>query len=204
MNNKKNEKNKDNLLEGKQKQSRPFLKGKTYPSQNLNKYPPDNEDYLDSNISHQKKNLRSYLDIFHRPSFRNLNRNIQANYDLNTPFISEQEEKETDKKYDYPVNIFKRLLYTWTRKVLSASNSKPNLEISDLGRFHPDLYPDKFLSDIKPVWDKVSKRTKNYPLIKTLLIQNIWMLILIAIGNFFIFIYYLNISEFLSYLVYYL
>ena len=133
MNNKKNEKNKDNLLEGKQKQSRPFLKGKTYPSQNLNKYPPDNEDYLDSNISHQKKNLRSYLDIFHRPSFRNLNRNIQANYDLNTPFISEQEEKETDKKYDYPVNIFKRLVYTWTRKVLSASNSKPNLEISDLG-----------------------------------------------------------------------
>ena len=186
MNNKKNEKNKDNLLEGKQKQSRPFLKGKTYPSQNLNKYPPDNEDYLDSNISHQKKNLRSYLDIFHRPSFRNLNRNIQANYDLNTPFISEQEEKETDKKYDYPVNIFKRLVYTWTRKVLSASNSKPNLEISDLGRFHPDLHPDKFLSDIKPVWDKVSKRTKNYPLIKTLLIQNIWMLILIAIGNFFI------------------
>ena len=185
MSNKKNEKNKDNILEGKQKQNRPIFKEKIYSPQILNKYSPDNDD-LDSIKSHQKKNLRTYLDIFHRPSFRNLSRNIQSNYDPNAPFVSEQEAKETEKKYDYPVNIFKRFLFTWTRKVLSAANSKPNLEISDLGRFHPDLYPDKFLADIKPVWDKVSKRTKSYPLIKTLILQNMGILILIFIENIFV------------------
>ena len=173
MRNEKNEENKDNALEGFRK--------KIYPSASFNKYSRNNEDY-DSVQSHHKKNLKSYLDIFHRPSFRNLSRNVQSN----APFVSEQEDAENEKKYDYPVNIFKRFLFTWTRKVLSAANSKPNLEISDLGRFHPDLFPDKFLADIKPVWMKVSKRTKNSPLIKTLLLQNMWILILIFIENIFV------------------
>jgi len=176
---------KENSLEGKQKQIRPIFKEEIYSSSGLNKYPPDNDD-IESVKSQQKKNLRAYLDIFHRPSFRNLSRNIQSNYDANAPFVSEQEAKETEIKYDYPVNIFKRFLFTWTRKVLSAANSKPNLDMSDLGRFHPDLYPDKFLADIKPVWDKVSKRTKNNPLIKTLILQNMWILILIFIENIFV------------------
>ena len=176
MKNLKKEEIKDNS-----KQSKHFFKEQIYPSSGLNKYPPDNDDF-DSIQSHQKKNLKSYLDIFHRPSFRNLSRNVQSN----APFVSEQEDAENEKKYDYPVNIFKRFLFTWTRKVLSAANSKPNLEISDLGRFHPDLFPDKFLADIKPVWMKVSKRTKNSPLIKTLLLQNMWILILIFIANIFV------------------
>ena len=176
MKNLKKEENKDNS-----KQSKHFFKEQIYPSSGLNKYPRNNEDF-ESIQSHQKKNLKSYLDIFHRPSFRNLSRNVQSN----APFVSEQEDAENEKKYDYPVNIFKRFLFTWTRKVLSAANSKPNLEISDLGRFHPDLFPDKFLADIKPVWMKVSKRTKNSPLIKTLLLQNMWILILIFIENIFV------------------
>ena len=182
----KNEEKKDNSIEGKQKQNRPLYKEKIYPSPSLNKYPPD-QDEIELVSAQQKKNLKSYLDILHRPSFRNLNRNIQSSYESNTPFISEQEAKESnEKKYDYPVNIFKRFLFTWTRKVLSAANSKPNLEIADLGRFSPDLFPDKFLSEIKPVWMKVSKSTKNSPLIKTLLLQNMWILILIFIGNIFV------------------
>ena len=35
------------------------------------------------------------------------------------------EQEKTKEQYDYPVNIFKKFLYTWTRKVLAASNSKP-------------------------------------------------------------------------------
>ena len=84
------------------------------------------------------------------------------------------------------MNIFKQFLFTWTRKVLLAANSKPNLDMSDLGRFHPDLYPDKLLADIKPVWDKVSKRTKSNPLIKALILQNMWVLILMFVENIFV------------------
>ena len=145
------------------------------------------ENIEDKCNNNQKKNHKSYLDIFHRPSFRNINSNMQLNYETNEPFISEQEAKDTkEKEYDYPVNIFKRFIFYWARKVLIAANSKPRLEISDLGRFSPELFPDKFLSDIKSVWVKVSKRTKHYPLIKTLLLQNMWTLILIFIENIFV------------------
>ena len=113
MKNLKKEEIKDNS-----KQSKHFFKEQIYPSSGLNKYPRNNEDF-ESIQSHQKKNLKSYLDIFHRPSFRNLSRNVQ----LNAPFVSEQEDAENEKKYDYPVNIFKRFLFTWTRKVLSANKN---------------------------------------------------------------------------------
>ena len=168
---------KENTLEGKQKQNRPEFKEEIYPR--------DNND-IESIKYQQKKNLRTYLNIFHSPSFRNLSRNIQSNYDVNAPFVSEQEAKEAEIKYDYPVNIFKQFLFTWTRKVLLAANSKPNLDMSDLGRFHPDLYPDKLLADIKPVLDKVSKRAKSNPLIKALILQNIWILILMFVENIFV------------------
>ena len=164
------------------KKNKTLYKEESFTSPNLNKYPPDEED-LESISSKQKKDIKSYLDILLRPSFRNITRNIQNNNESDVPFLSEQEE---NIKYDYPVNIFKRFLFTWTRKVLSAANSKQYLEISDLGKFSPSLYPDKFLSEIKPVWEKISKKTKNSPLIKTLLLQNIWTLILIFIGNIFV------------------
>ena len=175
--------NTENVIEGKQKQNKPLYKEEIFPSPSLNKYPPDKES--DSHPK-QKKNDRSYLDILLRPSFHNMRSN-PSNIQSNSPFISEKEAlANSELKYDYPVNIFKRFLFTWTRKVLSTANSKPTLEISDLGRFHPDLYPDKFLSEIKPVWERISKRTKHSPLIKTLLIQNMWTLILIFVGNIFV------------------
>ena len=40
-----------------------------------------------------------------------------------------EQNKEKDKNYDNPVNIFKGLVFSWTRKVLSTANSKPQLEI---------------------------------------------------------------------------
>ena len=172
----------ENDLEDKQKQNKPLYKEEAFSSQNFSKYTPDDPDSKSASLNVKKK-LKSYLDILLRPSFH---RNIPNKYETNTPFISEQEAESEKIKYDYPVNIFKRFLFTWTRKVLSAANSKQNLEISDLGRFSPALYPDKFLSEIKPIWLKISKRTKNSPLVKTLLLQNMWTLIMIFIGNIFV------------------
>ena len=174
----------ENELEVKQKQNKPLYKEEIFPSPGLNKYPSDESEAIPSK---PKKNLKSYLDILLRPSFRHMNRANQTKYESDAPFISEQEADSENKiKYDYPVNIFKRFLFSWTRKVLSAANSKQYLEVSDLGKFSPALYPDKFLSEIKPTWQKVSKRTKNSPLIKTLLLQNMWTLILIFVGNIFV------------------
>ncbi len=176
----------ENEIEGKKKQNKPRFKEEVFPSPSLNKYPPDIED--DEEAKNNMQNTNSYLDIFHRPSFRNVRRNIMSTEDnTQTHLINVNTEQEkTKEQYDYPVNIFKKFLYTWTRKVLTASNSKPQLEISDLGKFSPDLYPDKFLRDIKPVWEKISKKTKNSPLIKTLLYNNLSVLILIFIGNSFV------------------
>ena len=173
-----------NLLEKEENNNKPSKNVKNFDLQSQAKFSEDNNSDKESIISKSKKSSKSYLDILMRPSFH---RNVQNKYESNVPFISEQ-EAETEKKsqYDYPVNIFKLFLFSWTRKVLTASNSKPFLEISDLGKFSPDLYPDKFLSEIKPVWEKVSKRTKNSPLIKTLLLKNMWTLILIFIGNIFV------------------
>ena len=153
------------------------------------KYPPDKNKYgqEEDEYNNKEDNENLYLEIFRRPSFSNVRRNIMSTEDnvealkVNTP------EKENSKdKYDYPVNIFKKFLFTWTRKVLKAANSKPQLEISDLGKFSPKLYPDQFLKEIKPVWEKISKKTKSSPLIKTLLYENMSVLILIFVGNIFV------------------
>ena len=141
----------------------------------------------EESFSTKKANVKTYLDIFQRPSFGNQTRNAKNKYLVDTNLISEQEDEiPKEIKYDYPANIFKRFLFTWTRKVLSKANKKSYLEISDLGKFHPKLYPDKFLSEIKPIWERFSKKTKNSPLIKTLLYQNRWILLLILIGNIFV------------------
>ena len=184
MNEAKKEEKTENELEVKQKQNKPLYKKEVLPSHGSTEFTHE-EPEEETIPPKSKKNPRSYLDILHRPSFHNLTRHNQNNNETDTPFISEQEAK-SEKKYDYPVNIFKRFLFTWTRKVLSTASSKPNLEISDLGVFSPDLYPDKFLSEIKPVWQRISKKTKNSPLIKTLLLQNMWTLILIFVGNIFV------------------
>ena len=125
----------------------------------------------------------SYLDIFGRPSFRNVRKNIISSEDNEEGIIVKGQSQEISEKYDYPVSFFKRFLYTWTKKVLKAANTKSQLEISDLGKFSKELYPDKFLNDIKPIWEKTSKNTKNSPLIKTLLYENITLLIIIFLGN---------------------
>jgi ATP-binding cassette subfamily C (CFTR/MRP) protein 1 len=169
----------ENEKEGKKKQNKPRFKEEEYTSKN--KYPSDIED-------EEKKEDEeiSYLDIFQRPSFRNVRKNIMSTEDHSVLEVDNFEQEKTKDQYDYPVNIFKKFLFTWTRKVLKASNSKPQLEISDLGKFSPELYPDNFLREIKQAWEKISKKTKNSPLIKTLLYNNISVLILIFIGNIFV------------------
>ena len=171
-------------IEGKKKQNKPRFKEEDYPSPQLKKYPLDEDDQEEDNDL--EKDEISYLDIFRRPSFRNVRRNIMSTEDNANVLIVNDTEQESKGKYDYPVNIFKRFLFTWTRKVLKAANTKPQLEISDLGKFSPDLYPDKFLRDIKPIWEKISKKTKSSPLIKTLLYENMTLLILIFVGNIFV------------------
>ena len=59
----------------------------------------------------------------------------------------------------------------------------PQLDISNLGKFSPSLYPDKFLSEIKSQWDTMSKKTKKNPLLKTLLKDNIGRLFLVFISS---------------------
>ena len=92
-------------------------------------------------------------------------------FDYIDPKIGQHIKQKDKGDYDYPVNIFKKVFFTWTRKVLKAANTYPQLELSHLGKFSPDLYPDKFLRDIKPIWEKISKKTKSSPLIKTLFIK---------------------------------
>ena len=172
-------------MDVKNKQNKPrFKEEDDYPSPKLNKYPPDEGDEEDINLDNDEQ--ISYLDIFRRPSFRNVRRNIMSTEDKDNALIVNDLEQDTKGKYDYPVNIFKRFLFTWTRKVLKAANTKSQLEISDLGKFAPHLYPDKFLRDIKPIWEKTSKKTKSNPLIKTLVYENMTLLILIFVGNIFV------------------
>ena len=70
-------------------------------------------------------------------------------YDYIEPKIEEYiKNKNKDKNrndYDYPVNIFKKIFFTWTRKVLKAANTYQQLELSHLGNFSKELYPDNFL-----------------------------------------------------------
>ena len=94
-----------------------------------------------------------------------------------TSSISKKEE------YDYPVNIFSQIFFTWTRKVLKAANTYPELELSNLGRFAPSLYPDNFLKEIKHQWEEMTKKTKSSPLIKTLITGNINRLLLVFLGS---------------------
>ena len=166
-------------IDNKNKQNKSHFKEEDYRSPKLKKYPEEN-----NNIKNGGK--ISYLDIFRRPSFRNVRRNIMSTEDKDNVLTVNDTEQDTKGKYDYPVNIFKRFLFTWTRKVLKAANTKSQLEISDLGKFSPNLFPDKFLQDIKPIWEKVSKKTKSSPLIKTLLYENLTLLILIFVGNIFV------------------
>jgi len=82
-------------------------------------------------------------------------------------------------KYDYPVNIFNKMFFIWSKKVLQAANTHPKLEISHLGKFSPELYPDNFLLEIKSQWEDMIKRTKSSPLIKVLLKGNAKRLLLV-------------------------
>ena len=180
-----------NELENNKSQNMPLSKEEENPSFNIINNPLDNQKDEEEDEDEQEYNNDneqiSYLDIFRRPSFRNVRRNIMSTEDNEENLLVNEQEKDNSKgKYDYPVNIFKRFIYTWTRKVLKAANSKPQLEISDFGKFSPKLYPDQFLKDIKPVWEKISKKTKSSPLIKTLLYENFWLLIKIFIGNIFV------------------
>ena len=174
----------ENEIEGKKKQNKPHFKEEVFPSPSLNKYPPDGKEEEEEN--YPNKNI-SYLDIFRRPSFRNVRKNIMSTEDNTDSLLVKVNKKETSKEgYDYPVSFFKRFLFTWTRKVLIAANSKSQLEISDLGKFSPELYPDQFLKSIKPKWEKISQKAKSSPLIKTLLYENLTLLIVIFIGNIFV------------------
>ena len=81
------------------------------------------------------------------------------------------------------MNIFKKIFFTWTHKVLKAANNNPQLELSHLGKFSKELYPDNYLNEIKKQWQDSINETKSYPLIKALLKGNAKKLILIFFGS---------------------
>ena len=135
------------------------------------------------------------MQIFRRPSFRDL-KNIASNETskLLNPQKNAYEEKNElnldisnlnkyNNNYDYPVNIFKKAFFIWSRKVLRAANKHQQLEISHLGRFSPQLYPDGFLQEIKTQWEDMIKKTKSSPLIKVLLKGNVKSLLLVFSGS---------------------
>ena len=174
----------ENEIEGKKMQNKSFFKEEISSNPSMKKYPQDIGEVEDKKKS--EENI-SYLDIFRRPSFRNVRKNIMSMEDNAYSILIKVQEQESSKvEYDYPVSFFKKFLFTWTRKVLKAANSKSQLEISDLGKFSPDLYPDQFLKSIKLAWEKISKKTNSSPLIKTLLYENLTLLIVIFIGNVFV------------------
>ena len=102
--------NKENEIDEKKKQNKPHFKEEVYRFPSLNKYPTDNDDEI---INKEKI---SYLDIFRRPSFRNVRKNIISKEDTGENIFVNEDEKDIRKRnYDYPVNIFKRFVFAWTR-----------------------------------------------------------------------------------------
>ena len=98
----------------KKKKVIPQYNNETFPFPSMNKYPQDLQKETPKN---PPKNKHSYLNIFLRPSFHRLSNNPSLEYQSKTPNIPEQEsENEKQSKYDYPVNIIKRFLYTWAKK----------------------------------------------------------------------------------------
>ena len=171
------------------------------------------DDYFNSeeegkNTNIENKNLGqadlSYLQIFKRPSFQDFRTGRKDSLSLNkneknNNKVYQIENKETKIKqntkirstassslnteYDYPVNIFKKIFFSWTKKVLKAGNTYNQLELSHLGKFDPSLYPDNFLLEIKQQWEEMSKKTKSSPLIKALIKGNIKRLFLVFFGS---------------------
>ena len=159
----------------------------------------------------ENKNLEqpdlSYLQIFKRPSFRDMKMNkkdIQIinnkrekensedklfQFDNIEPKIKQYARRKSstasslNTEYDYPVNIFKKIFFSWTRKVLKDANTNPQLELSHLGKFAPSLYPTNFLSEIKTQWEEMTRKTKSSPLIKVLLKGNAKRLFLVFLGS---------------------
>ena len=145
----------------------------------------------------------TYLQILKRPSFNDMKLNR-----IETPLLSKKDKSSSEKisksdsidqkskslekiksqksikeVYDYPVNIFKQIFFTWTKKVLKAANTYPQLELSNLGKFDPSLSPDNFLIEIKSQWEEMTKKTKSSPLIKALLKGNAKRLFLVFLGS---------------------
>ena len=106
--------------------------------------------------------------------------NIEQKNKYNDKIKSQNSLKEV---YDYPVNIFKQIFFTWTKKVLKAANTYPQLELSHLGKFAPSLSPDNFLKEIKTQWEEMTKKTKSSPLIKALIKGNAKRLFLVFLGS---------------------
>ena len=86
-------------------------------------------------------------------------------------------------EYDYPVNIFKKIFFSWTRKILKTANTNPQLELAHLGKFSPKYYPNNFLKEIKTQWEEMTKKTKSSPLIKVLIKGNVKRLFLVFLGS---------------------
>ena len=144
------------------------------------------------------------MQIFKRPSFRDLIINRKDSSLLNKKDKNEDKlfqlgnnESKTkqhfhrksstssslNKEYDYPVNIFKKIFFSWTRKILKDANTNPQLELSHLGEFAPSLYPNNFLLEIKTQWEEMTKKTKSSPLIKVLIKGNAKRLFLVFLGS---------------------
>ena len=150
----------------------------------------------------------SYLDILQRPSFREQQKNFEnkdisknlgknpkgkdenklLEYDYIEPKIEQyiKNPKQNKNDYDYPVNIFKKIFYIWALKALKASNTHSELEVSHLGKFSKELYPDNLLKEVKSQWEEISKNTKSSLIIKMLLKGNTKILLLIFLGSLFV------------------
>ena len=75
----------------------------------------------EESFSTKKANVKTYLDIFQRPSFGNQTRNAKNKYLVDTNLISEQEDEiPKEIKYDYPVilNILIKIIKKYSIKVI--------------------------------------------------------------------------------------
>ena len=111
------------------------------------------------------------------------------NNNLIEPLILNKKENEknsnqNNKKFIYPSNFFSEIFYTWTTNILKLSNSQTKLKPNHFGSFNPNQSTKYFLNKINPSIKKY-KKSKNF-LLKSLILTNLFNLILIIIISIFV------------------
>ena len=138
-----------------------------------NKRQHNKEEIL--NLFKNKKTLRmndkdlSYLHIFKRASFGESSKEEKQEQEstgddsLKNKYTKLSIKSPKDINYEYPRNVFNLIFFNWAKRILRVSNTVNKLELSDLGQFHPDYYPDSFLAVIKGEWQQTSTKTRSNP-----------------------------------------